>query len=104
MQKQPATPKADSPVAYARAVAPRWLAFIPGGLAFILYLLTCSPTVNFTDSGELVTVAWVGGVPHPPGYPLYTLLSILFVHIPFGDPAWRMNILSALFGALAVGL
>jgi len=83
---------------------PHALALIPAGLAFILYLVTCSPTVNFTDSGELITVAWTGGIAHPPGYPLYTLLGIAFVHLPFGDPAWRMNILSALFAAAAVGL
>jgi hypothetical protein len=77
---------------------------IPGTLAFILYFITCSPTVNFTDSGELITVAWTGGIAHPPGYPLYTLLGSAFVHLPFGDPAWRLNILSALFAALAISL
>jgi hypothetical protein len=77
---------------------------IPGSLAFILYLVTCSPTINFTDSGELITVAWTGGIAHPPGYPLYTLVGSLFIHIPLGDPAWRMNVLSALFAAVAVSL
>jgi hypothetical protein len=83
---------------------PRLLALIPAAFALILYLLTCSPTINFLDSGELTTVAWTAGIAHPPGYPLYTLISLLFIHLPFGDPAWRMNVLSALFGALAVGL
>lgn len=77
---------------------------IPSGLAFLLYLLTCSPTVNSTDSGELITVAWTGSIAHPPGYPLYTLLGILVSHLPIGDVAWRMNLMSALFGAVAVGL
>ena len=86
------------------AVVPRAFAAVPGGLALILFLATCSPTVNFTDSGELATVAWVGGIAHPPGYPLYTLLSILFIHIPLGNPAWRLNVLSTLTAALAVGL
>jgi len=84
---------------------PRALALLPAGLTFLLYLATCSPTVNFTDSGELITVAWTWGIAHPPGYPLYTMLGGLWIHLlPFGNPAWRMNILSALFAALAVGL
>jgi hypothetical protein len=82
----------------------RAVALIPAGLAVILYTITCSPTVNFTDSGELITVAWTGGIAHPPGYPLYTMLGSVFIHLPLGNPAWRMNILSALFAALAVGL
>ena len=83
---------------------PRILIFIPGVLAFILYFVTCSPTINFTDSGELATVAWTGGIAHPPGYPLYTLFGIAFIHLPFGEPAWRMSMISALFGAAAVSL
>src|SRR6266851_8606508 len=34
------------------------------------------------DSAELVTAAALWGVPHPPGYPLYTLLSHLFARVP----------------------
>lgn len=83
---------------------PRLLALLPGGLALLLYLLTCSPTVNSTDSGELITVAYTGGIAHPPGYPLYTLLGILVSHLPLGDVAWRMNMLSAIFAAVAVAL
>ena len=70
----------------------------------MLYALTLSPTINFLDSGELTTVAWTLGIAHPPGYPLYTLISSAFIHLPLGDPAWRMNALSAVFAALAVGL
>ncbi|MDQ2806101.1 MAG: DUF2723 domain-containing protein [Chloroflexota bacterium] len=79
-------------------------ALLPAAGAVVLYGLTLSPTINFLDSGELTTVAWTAGIAHPPGYPLYTLISSAFIHLPFGEPAWRMNLLSALFGALAVGL
>jgi hypothetical protein len=72
--------------------------------AFALYLITCSPTVNFTDSGELIAVAWTGGIAHPPGYPLYTLISTGAVHLPFGNPAFRVNMISVLFAAIAVAL
>jgi hypothetical protein len=68
-----------------------------------LFLLTLAPTVYAKDSAELSTAAAVFGVPHPPGYPLYTLLSGLFVRlVPLGDVAFRSNLFSAVAGALAV--
>ncbi len=79
-------------------------ALLPAAFALLIFGLTLSPTVNFLDSGELTTVAWTAGIAHPPGYPLYTLISSAFIHLPLGDPAWRMNALSAVFGTLAVSL
>jgi len=44
------------------------------------------------------------GVPHPTGYPLYTMLGWLWSQLPLGGtPAWRMNLFSACTAALAVG-
>src|SRR4051812_36311889 len=68
-----------------------------------VYLATVSPTVNFIDSGELITALHEPGVVHPPGYPLYTLLGYVVSSVPVGEVAWRVNALSSLFGALAVG-
>lgn len=56
------------------------------------------------DSGELVAVGATLGVAHPPGYPLYTLLAKLFTFLPWGEEAHRVNLLSAVCGAGAVGL
>ncbi|MBI3385736.1 DUF2723 domain-containing protein, partial [Candidatus Gottesmanbacteria bacterium] len=53
------------------------------------------------DSGDLVTAAWLGGVPHPPGYPLYTLAGLLVSHLPVFSPAWRMALLSSIPHAAA---
>ena len=33
------------------------------------------------DSGDLVTAAFVGGIAHPPGYPLHTLLGFISSHL-----------------------
>jgi hypothetical protein len=67
--------------------------------AFLLYVVTLHPGLPAGDSGELITVVATGGVAHPPGYPLYTLLGRLWlVLVPFGSAAWRMNLLSALGG------
>jgi len=73
-------------------------------LAFVLpltvYLLTMPPGLTWAhygaDGGDLITAAVTLGVPHPSGYPTYTLLGWLFSKLPFGTPAWRFNLLSAL--------
>jgi hypothetical protein len=80
--------------------------FIAAGLVLLItlgvYILTLSPSVTLEDSGELITGAADFGVPHPPGYPLWTMSGFLFSHlIPFGSVAWRVNLESAVFGALA---
>ena len=55
------------------------------------------------DSAEFQTVAWVLGTAHPTGYPSYVVLGFIASHlIPFGDPAYRMNLLQALLGACAM--
>ena len=53
------------------------------------------------DSAELTVAAATLGVPHPPGYPLYVLVGRLFAAVPIGDVAFRLNVMSGVFGALA---
>jgi hypothetical protein len=55
------------------------------------------------DSGEFVISSWAMGIPHPPGYPLFTLLGKLFM-LPFSSPAWAMNVMSGALDAAAAGL
>ncbi|MBE9537414.1 MAG: DUF2723 domain-containing protein [Proteobacteria bacterium] len=72
-------------------------------LAFLLYIFTLSPSINFGDSPELVSAAYNLGIAHPPGYPLYSLVGRLFAFIPAGgDIAGRVNLLSAFFTATSV--
>lgn len=79
--------------------------FVSGLLALCIYFYTLAPTVTGEDSGELITAAYYFGVPHPPGYPLWTLLCGAWLHlIPFGDVAWRANLFSAVCTAVAVAL
>ena len=70
----------------------------------MVYLLTLSPTVYLGDSGELSAAAFCLGVPHGSGYPLYVLLGKGFCLLPFGDVGFRMNLMSAVFGVMAVGV
>ncbi len=72
--------------------------------AFIVYVLTMAPGVYGFDSAELATGAYTLGIVHSPGYPLYMLLGKLFTFLPFGDVAYRLNLMSAVFAALTVYL
>ena len=64
-------------------------------LSLIVYRLTLAPTVIAGDSGELITAAVHQGVPHPPGYPLFCVVGKLFTLLPFGNEAFRLNLMSA---------
>jgi hypothetical protein len=81
------------------------LALTVGLGAFVLYVATLAPTVLFADGGEFQFVPYVLGIAHPTGYPLYLLLGWVWSHVlPIGDVAYRMNLFSALWAALTVGL
>ena len=74
-------------------------------VSFGLYLRTLAPTVYNLDSAELTTAAYTGGLVRATGYPLYLLLGRLWSHaVPLGDVGYRMNLLSAVFGALTIAL
>ncbi len=81
------------------------IACAAGLSAFALYVRTLAPGLLWGDSAEFQFAAWLGGFVHPTGYPLYLMLGWLWTHVlPWGDPAWRMNLFSALWGGVAVGL
>ena len=75
-------------------------------LSFILIPLYiyCLPPVlpPYRDSGEMACAAWTLGVAHQPGYPLYIISAKLFSLIPLGNPAWRLNLFSAVAGLAGV--
>ena len=72
-------------------------------VCFGCYYFTLAPTITWehdgVDSGDLVTAAYTLGVAHPPGYPLFSLLGKLFILLPFGEVAYRVNLMSGLFAA-----
>ena len=73
--------------------------------ALCLYWFTLAPgLIGLVDTPKFQFVGAILGVPHPPGYPLYVLLSYGFSHLPFGSLAYRINLMSAVFGALTVAL
>lgn len=88
-----------------KEVPPRTLAaFCAGFGAFFVYLFTLAPTVATNDAGRFQVAAPVLGTGHPTGYPTFILLGKLFTYLPFGDVAYRMNLMAAVFGGIAVAL
>ena len=88
-----------------------WAAFWAATLVTLaVYFFTLGPSVGLEDSGELATAGAHLGVPHPPGYPFWTLCSWIFCKLFFWvsymghpTPAWCISLFSAVAGALAAG-
>ncbi len=82
-----------------------WISFgITTLLTFIGYYLTLAPDLTLEDSGELAVGSYYAGVPHPPGYPVWTLYTWLFtVLVPVSNIAWRVALSSAVAAALSSG-
>ena len=94
--------------AIQRAVTHRSLvaALLVGIPALALYWRTLMPDVGFWDTGEFQAIGPVLGIAHPTGYPAYTILAWVasVVLQPFGNEAFRANLLSAILAATAAGL
>ncbi|HPU23739.1 MAG TPA: DUF2723 domain-containing protein [Candidatus Kapabacteria bacterium] len=73
-------------------------------VTFIIYFLTFSRSLYFTDSGELAAVSSTLGIAHPTGYPLYTIISYLWLQILPFDNITLLNLLSSLFCALSAAI
>lgn len=61
----------------------------------LLFALTATRTIQGGDTAELTLLAVRGGVAHPPGYPLWTILGRVAAHLPAGPLPWRVAMLSA---------
>ncbi|WFB34705.1 DUF2723 domain-containing protein [Kiritimatiellota bacterium B12222] len=88
------------------------------GLTFLLTFVValgvytyCLPSsITLEDAGELAVAADYLGVPHPPGYPIWTFLAWFFQWVfnfvsfrGYPNPAWPIAWMSAFFGSLACG-
>ena len=70
-----------------------------------LYVATLQPAFGGPeDTPKFQFLGYVLGTAHPPGYPLYVMLSHLFVQLPFGTVAYRANLFSAVMAVLSCGL
>jgi thioredoxin-like negative regulator of GroEL len=106
--KPPSIPAGPSPAPATARLFRRtdWLTFlVTFGAVWIGYYLTLAPELTLEDSGELATGSFYAGIPHPPGYPLWTIYTWLWtVMLPFKNVAWRVALGEATSGAAAAGL
>jgi len=71
-------------------------------IVFIVYVHNLSRSVYGGDVGDLISAAFVGGVAHPPGYPLFTFLGFLLTRINLISPAFMVGLISVFASSLAV--
>ncbi|HNU52767.1 MAG TPA: DUF2723 domain-containing protein [Verrucomicrobiota bacterium] len=106
----PTRPSPASPAAKGtRTILFRRIDWITFGVTTLItllgYLYTLAPDLTLEDCGELAVGSFYAGVPHAPGYPIWTLYSWLFtVLLPFSNIAWRVAVSSAVAAAFANGL
>ncbi len=84
---------------------PRFIGAAVVALAFfVLYCRTLAPDVLGHDSGDWQAAGATLGISHSPGSPAYTIIAWIFTQIvPFGTMAARVNLVSAVVGAIGVG-
>ncbi len=66
----------------------------------LLYVLTLAPTTSMWDTSEYIAAAYILGVPHPPGNPLFVIIGRVFALLPIAPTvAMRINVLAAVSSA-----
>ncbi len=79
-----------------------WLSF---AIAAVVYLCTIEPTASLWDCGEFIATSYKLEVGHPPGAPLFMLISRLFSLLALGNVtlvAAMINAMSALCSAFTI--
>jgi len=88
----------------SESVLPMYLIVLAG--AGVLYIVTCAPTILWQDSGRFVYRIWHNDIQGKLGlalaHPLYIMIGIAVKHIPLGELAYKVNLISAVFGAVTV--
>ena len=97
-------PSPSAPRFDRSGVAPWFFALVTGLAVCVVYVFTLYPSVPGGDAGELIGAVATTGVPHPPGYPLYVLVTKPFLWLPLLSVAWRANFASSVMAAAAAAL
>ena len=79
-------------------------AFMVGLAAFALYRSTLLPGVDFGDTGSLQATVGSPIITPRTAYPLYFAISRAFLLLTPNDPAYALNLGSAVEGAVACGI
>jgi VanZ family protein len=74
-------------------------------IVLAIYIATLAPTTAFWDTSEYIASAYVLGIPHPPGNPLFNVLAHVFGAIPTASSyAVRINLFAAVTSAISASL
>jgi hypothetical protein len=106
MEPAPRVVNVNRLVAVAEQAAPAVAVVLVGVVAMVAARSAMLPAVAFWDTAELQVVGPLMGTGHPAGFPTYILLGWFasVVLQPFGEPAFRMNLLAGLCLAVAAGV
>lgn len=78
------------------------IAFITALSVAVILGSGTAPGMTWLDAGDFVTASATLGVPHPTGFPVYTVLGHLFSYLPMGNLASRTALMSAIFAGITV--
>ncbi len=88
-----------------RTPPPYGYAALAAAVVLVVYVATLAPTTAFWDTSEYIAAAKVLGIPHPPGNPLFVMMSHAFGLLPLSASyAVRINLFAAVTSALSAGL
>jgi len=78
-------------------------------MSLTAYVLTLPRSITLEDAGLFQLVCHLGGISHPPGYPLFTSMCQPFVQLPvlgtlLSKGVFAGNLLNAIFASLAAAL
>ena len=77
---------------------------VVAAVAFALYRSTLLPGFDFGDTGSFQTIVGLPLVTPRDAYPLFFAIGRAFVGLTHAEPAWALNLASAVEGAMACGL
>ena len=79
-----------------------WHSLVCLGIFVAVYVKCTSASIPSGDAGDFIISAYHFGVAHPPGYPLYVTIGYIWMRIlPFGTPAFKLNLLTSIIGGVA---
>jgi len=79
-----------------------WHVLLAASLFIAVYTKCTAASIPSGDAGDFILAAHHFGVAHPPGYPLYVTMGYVWNSlIPYGSPAYKLNLLTSIIGGVA---
>ncbi|MFQ5641506.1 MAG: DUF2723 domain-containing protein, partial [bacterium] len=69
-------------------------------VSFSSYLFTAFPSIYWRDASEFQAIGYLLDIAHPAGSPLYAIIAKGITFIPIGSIAFKITLVSSIFGAM----